>query len=323
MTQRTERARYLGEQLTAAMDALGVATRPPDVVVFLDRLARLEAYPEAELADVPGLPGLVADARAARAEHAVDLGRAAGLAFDLDQLLDDGRHLPADNAGSEKDLWLRDVLVLATVTPWLSPARQQQALWTLEKAGAMVEADAEGFLDASVLVSDRRTFEAPAGLGAEARAFLELLSDLPLVVAWDRAPAQRSSRRVDAALQRSDRRSRAAADDAITDHERRGSTRLPAPAQLHALAAADASDATLVEMEGGTWAVSHHRGLVRLTFEGAEVDVGVVIVAGPSTGPLTPDEKGAFVLPVTDEALTIRLRVGSDSRVVRLDPVKG
>lgn len=49
MNERTERARYLGEQLASAMDALGTATRGPDVVVFLDRLARLEAYPADEL----------------------------------------------------------------------------------------------------------------------------------------------------------------------------------------------------------------------------------------------------------------------------------
>src|SRR5690606_37913290 len=141
MNERSERARYLGEQLASAVDALGTATRGPDVVVFLDRLARLEAYPTEELSAVPGLPDLVAEAVNARAEHAAELGKIAGSAFDLDQLLDEGRNLPADDIANERDSWLRDVLVLATVAPWLTPARRRQAQWTLEKARAIVEAD--------------------------------------------------------------------------------------------------------------------------------------------------------------------------------------
>lgn len=215
MNERTERARYLGEQLASAMDALGTATRGPDVVVFLERLARLEAYPADELAAVPGLTELVAEAVSARAEHGADLGKVAGFAFDLDQLLDAGRHLPADDGASERDSWLRDVLVLATVAPWLSPPRQRQVAWALEKARAMVEADAEAFLDASVLVSDRRQFESPDGLAGEARAFLRVLGDLPLLVAFDRAPARTSVRRVYAVLGRIDPALVEAVDDAL------------------------------------------------------------------------------------------------------------
>jgi hypothetical protein len=319
MNERTERARYLGEQLTAAMDALGTETRGPDVVVFLDRLARLEAYPPSELTAVPGLPELVAEAVSARSEHAEELGKIAGYAFDLDHLLDVGRHLPADDAGSERDSWLRDVLVLATVAPWLSSARRAQAKWALEKANAMIEADAEAFLDASVLVSDRRILEAPDSLGDEAREFLRVLADLPLVVAFDRAPARASMSRVDAVLRRVDRHTRAAADDALADHEERDSPRLPSRSEAQALAAADESHATLVQMEGGAWTISRHRGRLRLSFEGTETDLGVVVLDGPSAGSVAADHMRAFHLPFSDEGLTIRLRVGPDSRVIRLE----
>lgn len=319
MNERTERARYLGEQLASAMDALGTATRGPDVVVFLDRLARLEAYPADELAAVPGLTEFVAEAESARAEHGADLGKVAGFAFDLDQLLDAGRHLPADDGASERDSWLRDVLVLATVAPWLSPPRQRQVAWALEKARAMVEADAEAFLDASVLVSDRRQLESPDGLAGEARAFLRVLGDLPLLVAFDRAPSRTSVRRVDAALGRIDPALVEVVDDALTDHEHRRTIRLPSASERQALAAADDSHTTLVRMEGGRWVLVRHRGALRLQFEGPETDHGVSILEGADTVELPADEAGGYPLPAPDDGLSLRLRVGPDTRVVRID----
>ena len=182
MSKRVERARHLCEQLVAVMDALGVETRGPDVVIFLDRLARLEAYPAADLAEADAA-AIVAEGRAARAEHAAEMAHAAVRALDLDRLLSEGRHLPPSNAGCERDGWLRDVLLLATVAPWLPAGHAEEALAI---ASAIIEADAEAFLDASVLASDRRALEAPEGLGAEARAFLDVLTHLPLVVAFDR-----------------------------------------------------------------------------------------------------------------------------------------
>jgi len=323
MNERTDRARYLGEQLAAAMDALGAATRGSDVVLFLDRLARLEAYPASELAAVAGLPELVAEAASARAEHAAELASFAGLTFDLDQLLDDGRHLPADDAVGERDSWLRDLLVLATVAPWLSPPRRRQAQWALEKAHAMVEADAEAFLDASALVFDRRQLEAPEGLGDEARALLSLLADLPLVVAFERTAARPSAQRVDAALRRLDPSLLDAAADALADHAERTAVRLPSSQERLALAAADESHAALVHMEAGPWVLIRHRGALRLRFEGDEADVAVVVLEGAETGPLVPSAARTFPLPLATEGLTLRLRVGPDSRVVHIDAPQG
>lgn len=319
MNKRIERARHLGEQLASAMDALGTATRGPDVVLFLNILARLEAYPAEEISAVSGLPELVAEAVSARAEHVVELGKVAGMAFDLDRLLEDGRHLPASDVGNERDSWLRDVLVLATVAPWLSPARGRQAEWALEKARAMVEADAEAFLDSSVLVSDRRALEAPERLGVEAREFLRVLGDLPLLVAIDRAPARANLGRVDAALRCLDPALLDAADDALTDHDDRGRIRLPSAGERLALAAADEVHITLVRMEGGRWVLVQHRGSLRLHFEGEERDLGVSVVEGPEPGDLSPDDGGRYPLPASDQGLTLRLQVGPDSRVVRIN----
>ncbi|MBK9371996.1 MAG: hypothetical protein IPN01_37845 [Deltaproteobacteria bacterium] len=319
MNERAERARRLGEQLTAAMGTLGLSTHGPDVVVFLDRLARLEAYPAAELAEPPGLLDLIAEAQRVRSARLMELGRAAGLTFDLDQLLHDGRHLPADDAGAARSVWLHDVLTLATVAPWLSPARRRQASWTLEKASARVEADAEAFLEASGLVFDRRAQESPEGLGEEARAFLELLADLPLVVAFDRVQARPSVGRVEAALRKINRAVLDAADDALLDHRDRKEIRLPSPADRHQLAAADDAVAVLVRMERGAWVVTQKRGTLRLSFEGEEADLAVWIEGGAPFGAVLRDEAGEFVLPQSDVGLDIRLCVGADSRRVRLD----
>jgi hypothetical protein len=319
MNERTERARHLGEQLATAMDALGTATRGHDVVTFLDRLARLETYPAEELAIVPGLLALVSEAASARKEHGAELGEVAGHAFDLDQLLDIGRHLPAEDLAAERDAWLRDVLVLATVAPWLSAPRHRQVAWALEKSRAMVEADAEAFLDASVLVSDRRALEAPNGLGDEARALLQVLADLPLIVAFERAPARTSVRRVDSVLGRIDPALVDAVDDALADHDHRQAIRLPSTSERQALAAADDAHGTLVRMEGGRWVLIRHRGSLRLRFEGEEADLGVWIVEGAEPVDLPADEGGGYLLPASDEGLTLRLRVGPDSRIVRID----
>lgn len=319
MNQRRERARHLSDQLKSTMDALGTVTRSADVKVFLDTLARLEAYPAAEIAAVPGLPELLAEAVGARAEHAAELGKIAGLAIDLDQLLDDGRHLPADDVANERDSWLRDLLLLATVAPWLSTARRRQVGWALAKARAMVEADAELFLDASVLVSDRRAHEAPEGLGEEAREFLRVLGNLPLLVAFDRSPERAGVDRLAASLRRVDPAMLDAANDALADHGERGRIRLPSANERRALAAADEAHATLVRMEGGRWVLIRHRGSLRLQFEGAERDVAVWVLEGAEAGALSADESGRYLLPASDEGLTLRLRVGPDSRVLHID----
>lgn len=319
MKKRTERARYLGEQLASSMEALGTGTRGPDVIVFLDRLARLEAYPAEELTAVPDLAELVAEAVRARAEHAVDLGKVAGFAFDLDRLLDDGRHLPPDDVANERDSWLRDALVLATLAPWLSPARRRQAEWTLEKARAIIEADAESFLDSSVLVSDRRALEAPERLGVEARKLLRVLGDLPLLVAFDGVPAQSNASRVDAALRNLDPAVLAAADDALADHDGRGRFQLPSAGERQALTATDEVHTTLVRMEGGRWVLVRRPGSLQLYFEGEEMDLGVSVVEGAELGDLLADAARRYLLPASDEGLTLRLRVGPDSRVVRIE----
>ncbi len=326
MSDRTERARYLGEQLTALMSSLGNATRGPEVMLFFDTLARLEAWPAGELAEVPGLIELVAEAGVASAEHADALARVAGLTIDLDQLLHTGRHLPeADDSSHARDAWLRDVLMLATVTPRLTAARRQSARWALEKANAMVEAHAERFLDASALVWDRRTLEAPEALGEDARRFLAVLAELPLRVAFDRSFSRVDPRRVAAALQRVDRQLLAVAEDALADHDARGELRLPGVTERSALAAADITYLTLVRMEAGSWVMSRQRGRVTLGFERVgpphdeDPDVGVGILDGPWAGAVPMDEHGAFTLPISDESLRLRLRVGPDSRVLRLD----
>ncbi|MBL8615644.1 MAG: hypothetical protein JNM72_08575 [Deltaproteobacteria bacterium] len=319
MNPRTERAQWLGEQLASTMDALGVATRGPDAVRFLDLLARLEAYPTDELSQVEGLPALVAEAASARAEHAAELGKVAGNSFDLERLVDGGRHLPTDDITNQIDSWLRDVLVLATLTPWLSPARRRQAEWALGYAHAIIESRAEVFLDASVLGADRRALEAPEQLGVDARALLRVLDELPLVVAFDRAMPQGQVHRLNAVLQRLPPALLDAADDALVDHEERGRIRLPSAHERQALAAADEVHATLLRMEGGRWVLVRHRGSLRLHFEGEETDVSVGVLDGAEPGDLSAVAAHAFALPDSAEGLTLRLRVGPDSRVVRID----
>ena len=322
MTRRSDRARFLGQQLASVMDALAMETHGVDVVFFLDRLARLEAYPVEELVDIAGLHALISEAANARAEHADVLAQVAGAVFDLEELLHVGRHLPAATDGDgAHDAWLRDVLLVATVAPWLTPARRRQVQWMVEAAVATVEADPEGFLAASGLASDRHDLESPAGLGEEARTLLQALLDLPLLVAVDRAPARRAKAgRVDAILRAIDPALLDAVEDALADHGDRAEIGLPGPTERLSLAAADATSAVLVRMEAGAWVISTRGTDVRLRFDGPTEEVSVDVEAGAAPGLLPREPDASFRLPPSSSPLGLRLRVGPDSRFVQLKP---
>lgn len=324
MTDRIERARFLGEQLSAAMAALGEATRGSDALLFLDRLARLEAYEPGVTGAVDGLDALVTEAQAARAEHTVALGAAAGGGLDLERFLEAGRHLPADDHAGERDGWLRDLLLVATVRPWLVGHRAELAKRTLERAVAMVEAEPAAFLGASAVCADRREYEAPGALHDDAREVIARLTDLPLLVLFDRTPAREGGDRVDAALASAGRRAVEAADDALYDRELLRELRLPRVGSRVELHAADEPSVVVCRLEAGVWALARTAGGASLRWQpdpslGA-VTVQVEVVDGARTGPIHADPRGEFPLPATTERLVLRLRVGPDSRVVHLDP---
>lgn len=327
MTDRIERARFLGEQLSSAMAALGEATRGSDALLFLDRLARLEVYEPGVTGAVDGLVALVTEAQAARAEHAVELGVAAGGALDLERFLDAGRHLPLQDLEGERDGWLRDLLLIATVRPWLVGDRATLATRTLDRAMAMVEAEPEAFLGASALSADRREYEEPGALHEDAREVLARLTDLPLLVLFDRRQAAAAEDRVDAALARAGRPAVDDADDALFDRELRRDLRLPRAGSHVELHAADEPSVVVCRVEAGVWALARVAGVASLRWEPdpslGPVAVGVDVLDGARPGPIQADLRGEFPLPVTTEPLVLRLRVGPDSRVVHLAPAGG
>lgn len=327
MTDRIERARFLGEQLTAAMIALGEATRGSDALLFLDRLARLEAYGPDVLSAVDGLGALVAEAQAARMEHAVELGAAGGGGLDLERFLEAGRRLPVDDVEGERDGWLRDLLLIATVRPWLVGDRAELAKRTLDRAVAMIEAEPEAFLGASAVSADRREYENPVALGQDARELIARLTDLPLLVLFERSRVQERADRVDRALARAGRHAVDAADDALFDRELLRGLRLPRQGAQIELYAADEPDAVLCRMEAGVWAFARVAGGATLRWQAdppfGTVAVQVEVLEGAPSGVIPSDARGEFPLTVTTERLVLRLRVGPDSRLVHLDPSEG
>jgi hypothetical protein len=319
---RTQRARYLGEQLTEAMTALAAGTQGSDAVLFLERLARLEGYPPEELAGPGDLRGLIAEARAARGEHAAELGEAAGRAVNVERFLEIGRNLPPADRAGERDSWLRDLLLLATITPWLGRGRQLVVKGALAKARAIVDAEPEAFLGAAVVAEDRRALEQPSALGPEAREILALLEDLPLLVVFDRTPEAQSEARVNAALRAAGADMVDQAEDALDNRNRRPFVRLPSTAGGERMAAAGEAAIVLLAVETGRWVFLQRGGLARLRFEsvGDPEDVGVDLIEGGEPRALVPGSAGEFVLPTLPGELVVRLRVGPDSRVLTLEP---
>lgn len=315
MNKRTERARYLGEQLAQAMAALATATRGADAAIFLDRLSRLEGYTADEIGAVDGLALLIREARDARIEHASELGASVGGALDIDSLLHVGRHLPAGDDAGQRDGWLRDVLLVATLLPWLSPPRRMLVRGALAKARAIVESDADGFLPASVLVSDRRSHEDPSVLGEEAGAWLDLLADLPLLVAFDRAESQASGARVDHALREAGSGLVDEADDALTDHHARRNVRLPRADGVLRLAAGTRVGSVVCRVEAGIWVLTG--GTLRWEPQGDQGLATVLVFADGNWRAVQP-VAGEFPLPNATESLRLRLSVGSDTRVITL-----
>lgn len=322
MNARIERVRYLGEQLTAAMTALATATRGTDAALFLEHLARLEGYPREELKAVGELPALIAEAQSARAEHGAELGAAAGQALDLERFLEVGRHLDDTDTPGQRDGWLRDLLLLATVIRWLPRHRQMVARGAILKARAIVEAEPEAFLGSSVLADDRRLLEQPSALGAEAREVLAMLDDLPLLVVFDRAPAAPSVSRVNEALQAAGAALVEHAEDALDNRERRLRVRLPSTAGGERMAAAGEAAIVLLAMETGRWVFVQRGGLACLRFEpaGDPDDVGVDLIEGGEPRALMAGPNHEFVLLTPTGELVVRLRVGPDSRVLTLEP---
>lgn len=319
MTLSLERARYIGEQLATVMDRLALGTAPGSALLFLDLVARLEGWPEEEL-EAGGLRALVSEAAAARTEHATELGKLAGWAFDLDDLLERGRHLPArpDDVG-ERYGWLAAWLRVATVFPWLTPARQRLTTPALDMAQAMIEADPLGFLEASALATDRWQLEHPESLGERARALLRALDEVPSLAVLD-AHASAMPDGVIPALAELDPFEFEAAEDALRDHAA-GPATFPSP-ELR-LAAAQERPVPLVRMQAGDWLISQLGGEAWLMLDiTGEIEGGASaeIVRAHGVERLALDPLRKVRLPDSAEGYWIRLRVGPDSRMLRLEP---
>ncbi len=303
------------------MDRLAEGTRGVDAVIFLDRLARLDTYPEADL-ELLGLQDLANAARAARAEHAESLGRAAGMALDLEHFVDLGRHL-GDSGAGDHGRWIRELLLIATLRPWLSKPRGFLADGALAKAMALVSARPEAFLAASMLAGDRRQNEYPDGLGEEAKELLSLLDELPLLVLFDRSAESGSQLRVLEALAIAGVDAIEAAEDAIADHVKRADLRIPRQAGQLRFAAATGVGFVVCRMEAGTWQVISAAGHTVLHWTPDTGEHGrpmVQVLTDTTWRILEGDPVTGFPLPTVTEPLRVRLTVGSDSREVDLRP---
>lgn len=316
MPQPLSRAAFLGEQLVEALHALAVATRPYDAALFLDRLARLEALPADALdADARETLALALEARDA---HAAELGHAAARGLDLERFAEVGAGLGPDDP--EADGWVRDLLLIATLLPWLPGSRRARAEEAVERGLAELWARPRAFLAASALAADRAAHERPEGLGPEAREVLATLAELPLFAAADAVEAPADAGRVARALRAAGAARVEAAEDALADHDLRRSLRRPlggGPAGLHA----DRSVfIPLLRMADGVWEVRRRPASLALRWSGPEAEVVVEILQGGPVGPIPVDAEGLYVLPPGDVPLVLELRVGADRRGLRLDP---
>ncbi len=268
-------------------------------------LARLEGVDRD-----PSLTALLIEARAAATPGAM---ASAGRAIDLDQLVEDGRE--AHDARSRRR-WLDRAVDLAAVRPWLEARRGEQADTALAMCAAIVLAEPRSWAGVLGHVAD--------GVGLPP-FWSDVHDEAALFAVLDARAGEARADRVSAALARA--RAEApdlleAAEDALADLGQRSALRLPRAGEER-LAAADGRALELATMLAGRWVYVEEGGRAHVRFEAPEAEaplvVAVELLEGDAAVPLVVgDVPYVFALPPRAGALTLRLRVGFDSRTLRI-----
>ncbi len=174
MKARILRAQLLTTELRDQIEQLASELSGPAAAIFLDRLARLEAFPAEVLKQADIAPTVDAACRA-RDREASTLGRACASTLDLSQLYERGERIVVAGGGESLE-WAMEVGLVAGVTAWLPEDGQRLGEELLERAGALVLSSPETFVGAYPYVTDRRAYEFPARM--KHRHLQAWLSDL-------------------------------------------------------------------------------------------------------------------------------------------------
>lgn len=157
---RVARAILLGGELRESMASLAVRTTPVVAAVFLDRLARCEAFEKVERREAR-IHAVVLPAREVRQREVATLRAALGRGLDSRSQLLLGWTLAEGGSAARAWSWGEDLLLLATITPWLSATQSSEVRETLAQAMGLIQAIPENLADLERLARDRRESEHP------------------------------------------------------------------------------------------------------------------------------------------------------------------
>lgn len=176
-SRREQRVAFLRDELQRVMQELTEALTGARATVFLDRLARLEAYLPAELART-GAEGLVAAGRDVRAAEGSVLGDWAASCLDLEGLLARAEDIAG---GAEDDVraFALEALLVAGAAPWLAGKARGHAHDVLQRLVALVDAVPAAFEGAADVALDRILHERPSRQEGQTAELLEVLAQAP------------------------------------------------------------------------------------------------------------------------------------------------
>lgn len=191
----TQRLMNLRDQTARALDRLKAETSALDATVFLDRLARAEAFPEEELSSA-GISEFVAAARAFRSENQASLGDAANSGLDLEQLKSSAYSLAEGSEPTAAMSYGLDCVVAANIEPWLPSKRRAPLREVLRDVSSVMESNPEPFIECVRIAQDLVENEHPRRVrGVWARRFVDVFLRLDELADEDALAAARDPSR--------------------------------------------------------------------------------------------------------------------------------
>lgn len=178
MNTRSERLGILAAELEEAMKGIARSIEPEAAVVFLERLARCEAF------DVE--PPIVREAAALRDREAARLSEAAAAGLDPDALLTRGYLLAqGDSDAGQLRRWTEELIRAAIVAPFVGGRAGERVREIVEETELLVEAHPEAFGDSALVAADLGAHEHPEKLACG--DLVETLEKLPRLAMVDHA----------------------------------------------------------------------------------------------------------------------------------------
>ena len=183
MSTRIERLRLLGAGLAEELKGLEVQTNSRACIVFLETLARCEAFLTAEQRKASA-DELIGEAIRQREQHARLLSEWAAAGLNLARIEDGAADVLAGRLDAAD--WGRECLLIAAVVPWLPEGKAVEASARLEEAEAWATANPEAFARCSDVAVDRIRHERPDRMSStQLNALLSAFNELPELIGVD------------------------------------------------------------------------------------------------------------------------------------------